>query len=67
MKFKNSHLKYVLADRFIRGLGNITPVDNMNNKNMLKYDLIKVYQRKLDFQNYFKKQYFLFDKYFWFK
>ncbi len=65
LRFKNENLKYVLADRFMWWLWNFTPVDSKNEDN-IKYDLIKAYKNKLNFQKYFKKQYNLFDQYFGF-
>lgn len=61
--FKNTDLQYVMADRYLWNMGNITPVDDLKNGTFVQ-DFVSSYERKLDFANFFKKQYELFDKYF---
>lgn len=61
--FKNTDLQYVLADRFLRNMGNITPIDNLDSDTFVK-DFLQAYQQKMNFSEFFKKQYSLFDTYF---
>jgi len=67
--FKNTHLKYIFADRFLWNIWNVRKVDIWKvseSKQSLLDDLRSISQKKTDFNNFYKKQYSIFDEYFGF-
>lgn len=61
--FKNNHLPYVMADRYLRNMGNINPVSQLSSQGFVD-DFFQTYADKMDFKEFFQKQYDLFDVYF---